>query len=401
MAGRVILPLNNIRVLDLTHGLAGPTATQILADLGAEVIKIERPGKGDIFRESALLGPSMFIPFNRNKRSVCIDLKRPMGRDLVLKLSSKCDVFVENLAPSSTKKLGLDYETIREINPRIVYCSITSFGSGPYEELPTFDPVIEAMSGFMSVTGFPPDKYVRAGVTFLDIMAGIIAVNGILAALLGREKYGVGSYVEVSLADIGLFTMSYWITYYKEFGRVPEPIGQGSLAFGAPSRLFKLKDGYLYVAALTDEHWERFCKALGFEDLARDARFRTAVDRAMRKSELEEELAKKLASMGVKETFEKLVKARVPAGPLYTVKEVFEDPHFSQRGLIKEHIYMGKIYYAPITPLKIGNKYVADQGTVPSLGEHTKDVLTELLGISGSELEILKKEGVIWYPPQP
>lgn len=390
--------LSGIRVLDLTHGLAGPTATQILADLGAEVIKIERPGKGDIFRESALLGPSMFIPFNRNKKSVCIDLKKPMGRDLVSRLSSKCDIFVENLAPGSVKKFGLDYETIREINPRIVYCSITSFGSGPYEELPTFDPVIEAMSGFMSVTGFPPDKYARAGVTFLDIMAGVIAVNGILAALLRREKYGVGSYVEVSLADVGLFTMSYWITYYKAFNRIPEPIGQGQLAFGAPSRLFKLMDGYLYVVALTDEHWERFCKALGFDDLAEDARFKTAVDRAMRKSELEEELAKRFASMSVKETFQKLMRARVPAGPLYTIKEVFEDPHFLQSGLIKEHTYMDKIYYAPITPLKINANYVADQGTIPSLGEHTKHVLIELLNMSNSELEVLKREGVIWYP---
>jgi len=156
----------------------------------------------------------------------------------------------------------------------------------------------------MSVTGFPPDKYARAGVTFLDIMAGVIAVNGILAALLRREKYGVGSYVEVSLADVGLFTMSYWITYYKAFNRIPEPIGQGQLAFGAPSRLFKLMDGYLYVVALTTSIG-RSRKALGFDDLAEDARFKTAVDRAMRKSELEEELAKRFASMSVKETFQK------------------------------------------------------------------------------------------------
>jgi crotonobetainyl-CoA:carnitine CoA-transferase CaiB-like acyl-CoA transferase len=388
--------LNDIRVLDVTHAVAGPTATQILADLGAEVIKIERPNTGDIFRDSATMGPSIFVALNRNKKSVVIDLSKPEGRDLLLELVKKSDVMIENLAPGDAEKYGITYDVIKNINPKIIYCSITSFGEGPYKYIPAFDPVIEAMTGFMSVTGFPPDKYVRAGVSFLDMVAGMLAAIGVITALYKRRINNEGCQIEISLADSGLFIMSYWIPYYKKYKKNPSPVGSGHW-FGAPYQLFKFKDGYLYIAILSDKQWEKFCKALGFEDLLKDERYKTTADRAKRKSELEGELAKRFESMSAKETFDKLLKSGeyFPVGPLYTIKDIFDDPHFAQRGIIKKHSYNEEEYWTAITPIRIGNNYTAGSGKIPRLGEHTRQILRELLNIPEDKISELEKKKII------
>jgi len=385
--------LKGIRVIDLTHVIAGPTATQLLADMGAEVIKIERPLSGDTARGNAFLGPSMFVATNRNKKSVTVDLTKPAGQELIIRLVSKSDVFIENMAPGDAEKFGLTYERLIQSNPRLIYCSIESFGEGPYERLPAFDPVVEAMTGLMSVTGFPPDRYVRAGVSVLDTVAGMAASTAIAAALFDTQRGHRGFRIKVSLGDIGLFVTSYWLPYYKKYGNVPLPVGSG-LQTHAPYQLFRMRDGYLYVTVTNDNHWKRFCDALDFQDLLADERYKTTESRTRKKIELEEEIARRFASLDTKTTFEKLLLARVPAGPLHTLKEVFEDPHFKERGILRECDLQGEKYWVAASPINV-EKDLTTLDKLPGLGEHTTQVLTGLVGLSTQEVERLKQEKVI------
>jgi crotonobetainyl-CoA:carnitine CoA-transferase CaiB-like acyl-CoA transferase len=388
-------PLKGTRVIDLTHVIAGPTATQVLADMGAEVIKIERPGSGDTARENAFLGPSMFVATNRNKKSVTIDLSKPAGQELVVKLARKSDVLIENMAPGDAEKFGITYERLAQANPRLVYCSIESFGDGPYEKLPAFDPVVEAMTGLMSVTGFPPDHYVRIGASVLDTVAGTLASSAIIAALYGAERGLAGSRVKISLGDVGLFATSYWLPYYKRYGKIPLPVGSG-LQTHAPYQLFKTRDGYLYVTVTNENQWKRFCDALGFQDLFADERYKTTENRTIRKAELEEELAARFASLNTNETFERLLTARVPAGPLYTLKEIFEDPHFQRRGIFRECELEGQKYWVAISPINVERSTATNApDRLPELGEHTVQVLSNIVGLTAEEIENLKKEKVI------
>lgn len=386
-------PLRGIRVIDFTHVVAGPTATQLLADMGAEVIKIERPLSGDAARENAFLGPSMFVATNRNKKSVTIDLTKPAGQELAARMVAKCDVLVENMAPGDAERFGITYERLVKSNPSLVYCSIESFGEGPYERLPAFDPVVEAMTGLMSVTGFPPDHYARAGVSILDTVAGTVASTAIAAALFDTARGQRGTHIKISLGDTGIFATSYWLPYYKKCGKVPLPVGSG-LQTHAPYQLFRTKDGYLYVTVTNDNHWKRFCDALGFPDLLADERYKTTENRTRRKAELEEELARRFASLETKTAFEKLLLARVPSGPFHTVKEVFEDPHFKQRGILRECDLQGEKYWVAASPINVERGPAAPE-KLPGLGEHTAQVLTGLIGLSAAEMERLREEKII------
>lgn len=392
-------PLKGIRVVDLTHVIAGPTATQLLADMGAEVIKVERPGVGDTARENAFLGPSMFVATNRNKKSVAIDLTKPAGQELIMKLARESDVLVENMAPGEAEKFGITFERLTSSNPRLVYCSIESFGEGPYERLPAFDPVVEAMTGLMSVTGFPPNQYARIGSSVLDTVAGTLAATAIIAALFRTASSQDGLRVKVSLGDVGVFAMSYWIPYYKMYGEVPLPVGSG-LQTHAPYQLFRTKDGRLYVTVTNNNQWRRFCDALGFADLLADERYKTTESRTKRKIELEGELATRFSSLDTGATFEKLLAARVPAGPLYTVKEVFEDPHFQQRGIFRECEFDDQKYWvagSPINVERVPKNSAPDK--LPGVGEHTIEVLSMVVGLSTKEIDLLRKEKVIGTRP--
>jgi crotonobetainyl-CoA:carnitine CoA-transferase CaiB-like acyl-CoA transferase len=386
-------PLDGVTVIDLTHVVAGPTATQMLSDLGAEVIKVERPVTGDMTRENAFLGPAMFVAANRNKKSVTVDLSKPAGQELVMRMVSRADVLVENMAPGDAEKFGITYERLLAANPRILYCSIESFGEGPYEKLPAFDPVVEAMTGLMSVTGFPPDKYVRAGVSVLDMVAGLAASTAIVAGLFDVNRNHGGSRIRVSLGDVGLFVTSYWFPYYAQFGKVPQPVGSG-LQTHAPYQLFRTKDGYLYVTVTNDNHWKRFCDALGFQDLFGDERYRRVEDRTKRKTELEEELSRRFASMETEPTFQKLLAARVPAGPLHTIDEIFKDPHFSHRGILRECYLKGQKYWVAASPVN-AKMEVPEKDRLPALGEHTNEVLASFLGLSPDEIAKLRQEKAI------
>lgn len=388
-------PLKGIRVVDLTHVIAGPTATQILADLGAEIIKVERPGIGDTARENAFLGPSMFVATNRNKKSIAIDLTKLAGQEVLMKLVGESDVLVENMAPGDAVKFGITFERLIQANPRLVYASIESFGEGPYEKLPAFDPVVEAMTGLMSVTGFPPDHYARVGSSVLDTVAGAIASAAIIAALYGTHSGQGGFRVKVSLGDVGLFATSYWLPYYKRYGKVPLPVGSG-LQTHAPYQLFKTKNGHIYVTVTNDNQWKRFCDALGFADLHADEKYKTTESRTQRKTELEAELANRFASFDTKGAFEKLLAARVPAGPLYTMKEIFEDPHFKQRGILRKCVLDGEKYWVAASPINVEKEPEnAAPDRLPVLGADTVEVLSSIVGLSTREINLLSKENII------
>jgi crotonobetainyl-CoA:carnitine CoA-transferase CaiB-like acyl-CoA transferase len=245
----------------------------------------------------------------------------------------------------------------------------------------------------MSVTGFPPDRYVRAGVSVLDTVAGMAASTAIAAALFDTQRSQRGSRIKISLGDIGLFVTSYWLPYYKKYGKVPLPVGSG-LQTHAPYQLFKTRDGYLYVTVTNDNHWKRFCDALGFQDLLADEKYKTTESRTRRKIELEEEIGRRFASLDTKTAFEKLLLARVPAGPLHTVKEVFEDSHFKERGILRECDLQGEKYWVAASPINV-EKGIATPDKLPGLGEHTTQVLTGLVGLSTEEVERLRQEKVI------
>lgn len=386
--------LNNIRVIELGHAVAGPTAGSILADLGAEVIKIERPGSGDHFRDLPGIGPSIFIDLNRGKKSVALNLRDPRGYEIFLRLVRISDVVIDNLDPVASRGLGISYEGLSSVNPGIIYCKITGFGEGPYENLPAYDPMLQAISGIMSVTGFPPDRYVRAGISLVDMTGAFHCVIGVLAALFRRSVSGRGSYIEVSLFDASIYYMGYWITYYDLYGRDPEPLGTGHM-FGAPYGLFKTSDGYIYISIVSDTHWKRFCQALGFRDLEEDPRYSSNKDRVSRKQELEEEVGKRLANYRLKDLFEILSKSGVPATPLYRVSDLLQDPHLAHRELISSISWRGSRLRVSLNPIRVDGLRPVAKGDPPELGEDTEEVLTKLLGISRDEIEGLRRAGVV------
>ena len=386
--------LGGIRVVELGHAVAGPTAGQVLADLGAEVIKVERPGGGDIFRDTPEMGPTMFIALNRGKKSVAIDLSRPEGRELFRRLVSASDVLITNLDPQALRKLGVTWEEMSRANERLVMCEISGFGAGPYGDAPALDPILQAMTGIMSVTGLPPDKYVRAGISLSDQAAAFHCVIAVLAALLRRASTGRGAHITISLFDSDVFYMSYWIAYRDLYGKDPLPLGTTHI-YSAPYNLFRLRDGLLYIAVVSDGQWRSFCRALGFDDLLGDPRYATQAGRVAHKAELEEEVQRRLSGMGVRETFERLVKAGVPAAPLYRVGDLLEDPHAKQSGSIREVEWRGRRLRVSVSPYVVDGERLFAPGPPPELGQHTDEVLKGLLGLSDEEVRRLREEGVV------
>ncbi len=386
--------LRGVRVIEVGHAVAGPTAGLMLSDLGAEVIKVERPGSGDHFRDLPGMGPSIFIDLNRGKRSVAIDLGSPRGYKIFMDLVGVSDVVIDNLDPAASRKLGIGYSELSKANPRIIYCKISGFGEGPYENIPTYDPMLQAISGIMSVTGFPPEGYVRAGISLIDMTGAFHCVIGVLAALYRRSLTGSGSYIEISLFDSAVYYMGYWATYYDLYGRDPQPLGSTHL-FGAPYGLFRVRDGYVYIAIASDSHWRSFCQALGFEDLLGDPRYRSNKDRVNSKRELEEEISKRISRYSVKELLETLMPRGVPIAPMYRVGGLLRDPHTEARGILGKVEWGEKQLRVALNPIKIdGNRY-AVKGNPPRLGEHSEEVLREILGLSEEEIEDLRREGVI------
>ncbi|MDA4129638.1 MAG: CoA transferase [Thaumarchaeota archaeon] len=387
--------LEGVRVIEVSHAVAGPTASQILADYGAEVIKIERPAGGDIFRDVPGMGPTMFLAVNRGKKSVAIDLKTREGLYLFYELAKKSDVIVENLGPGVAEKLGITFRKIQKTNPRIVYCKIESFGSGPFQNVPAFDPILQASVGIMSTTGFPPDRYARAGISVVDMAAGMHAACGILSLLFAQVKNGQkGAELKVSLYDAAAYFMSYWVSMFDLYGKDTSPLGSGHI-FGAPYNLFKTKDERIYIAVANDRTWQAFCKSLSFSDLLNDERFQTGRDRVAKKKILEALVQKKLKETRYSEIEEALINSGVPFGKFNTVKTLLRDQHFLGREILRKYKYGKKPFRTIVNPAVVSGKRPVASDAPPVLGADTEKVLQTVLGMDPKELQRLKTKRII------
>lgn len=379
------LPLEGVRVVDLTQVMAGPFCTMLLADLGADVIKVEPP-TGDLSRSMGgdrlrMKGKDRapFFALNRNKRSVVVDLKSDSGVNRVRRLADAADVFVESFRPGVTERLGLGYDTLHGRNPRLVYASISGFGTdGPWAERPGFDLIAQAMSGVMSVTGTAGGEPVKSGIPVSDLSAGLFAANGIQAALLARTRTGRGQRVETSLFEAAL-GMSVWeATEFFATGEAPEPKGSAH-RLNAPYQAFKARDGYITIAAFTPTHWQRLCNVLDRADLLIDARFRSNEDRMAHLPELVDQIERALTLRSVDDWVARLLAEGIPCGPILDYAEVLSAPHTAARKMVEtvDHPVEGEVRTLGI-PLKFSDTPASVRHAPPLLGEHTDAVMAAL-----------------------
>jgi len=382
----VTLPLDGIRVVDLTQVMAGPFCTLLLADLGADVIKVEPPGTGDLSRSMGGEGLRLkgddhapFLALNRNKRSVVLDLKDAGDLARFRALARTADVLVENFRPGVARRLGIDWETLSAVDPRLVYVSISGFGqTGPWAERPGFDLIAQAMAGILSVTGTPGGEPVKCGVPISDLAAGLYGAVGALAALTHRERSGQGQHVDTSLFEAALGLSVWESTEYWATGNVPRALGSAH-RLQAPYQALRTADGWLVLAALTAGQWTGLCGALARPALADDARFATNPARMANLPALVEELESALAERPTDAWVERLLAAGVPAAPLHDYAQVFADPHTHARRMVEEveHPVEGTIRTLGF-PLKMSATPLRVRRPPPLLGEHTAEILREL-----------------------
>jgi crotonobetainyl-CoA:carnitine CoA-transferase CaiB-like acyl-CoA transferase len=392
-------PLNSIRVLDLTRVLAGPFATMLLADLGADVVKVERPGEGDETRHlpPAVDGEShYFVSVNRNKRGVVVDLKVPEGRDLVLRLAGVCDVVIENFRPGVAGRLGVDYESVTRFNPEIVYCSISAFGqTGPLAERGAFDIAMQALGGGMSLTGEPGGPPMRSGLPMADLGTGLFATIGILAAVVEKQRTGRGQFVDVAMFDAMAGLLTQHAGRYFMTGESTRPAGNGHAAI-VPYGSFPAADGDLVIANLGESFWPKIARAIGRPELADDERFRTNGARLQHREELEGLLTAALRERTVAEWEAILTEHDVPHAPVLNVAQVLEHPQARSRGLVTEvdHARLGRMRTVG-RAITLPAHPDARPTAAPLLGQHTDEVLGELLGATPEQLAGWRARGVI------
>ena len=406
------LPLTGIKVLDLSRILAAPLAAQSLGDLGAEVIKIERPGRGD---EARRWGPPflkdrngadtreapMYLSANRNKRSITIDIACAAGQELVRKLVRQSDVLIENFKVDDLKRYGLDYASLREVNPRLIYCSVTGFGqSGPYAKLPGYDTVFQAMSGMMSVTGLPDGVPgggpMKTGPSLADFMAGQFATAGILAALYERDTFsGEGQHIDIALLDCTIAAQSHYVSTYLATGVVPQRRGTEGNG-GIPSQAFPCADRSIVVICGSEAQYRDFCRVLRHPELADDPRFASNADRLAHRRELAETFGALTRAWQSDELLAELERAGIPAGPINTYPEVFADPQVRHRGLTfeAEHLQAGKVKFCA-SPIRLTGVEPPPPMAPPVLGQHTDEVLREVLGLDPAQIAQLREQKAI------
>ncbi len=390
-------PLDKIRILDLTRFVAGPFCTQLLADMGAEVIKIESPGRGDEtrYQGATIKGESWyFVGLNRNKKSLTLDLKKEEGKEIFRRLTREADVVVENFRPGVMRNLGFDYERLSKINPRIIYCGISGFGKdGPYAQRPAFDFIAQGLSGFMSITGFPDREPVRTGIPISDSIAGLYAAFGILVAWIARQATGRGQEVQTSLVDATVSVLSYLSAEHFALGKIPQRFGNDHPVL-SPYGTFQAADGYINIAPSGDPMWERLAHALGLEDLVRDPRFKTNALRLQNRQELHRRVDEITSRKTMAEWIEFLNKEGVPCGPINNLAQALEDPQIRHQKMVMEvEQPSGKV---PILgfPVKMTETPAAIRRPSPQLGEHTGEILTNL-GFSRDQVQEFKKKGAI------
>jgi crotonobetainyl-CoA:carnitine CoA-transferase CaiB-like acyl-CoA transferase len=384
-------PLAGIKVVDFSHVQSGPTCTTMLADMGAEVVKIE-PFAGDQFRQP--MEGANFYNFNRNKRGIALNLKAKEGKEIAFQLARNADVLVENFLPGAMERLGLGYEAISGLNPRIVYCSISGFGQdGPFRDRPAYEPILQAMSGIMDSTGEPDRPPIRIRPAMIDYCTGANAAFAISAALFGREKTGRGQRIDLALLDVALFSMSPYVTQFKRRGELPERAGSAQPSGGAIQN-FETRDGLLYVVAGTDHMWKNLCRALNVEEVGKDPRYATRQQRAEHRVEIGEIINRETRKYSSREIEAKLLAADVACGTVRNIGEIVEEPHVKGRGILEEVDYpdAGKIV-AVKTPIFFSGKPAPLRRRAPLLGENTREVLKEL-GYRDPEIEDLIQKKV-------
>jgi len=404
-------PLDHIRVLDMSRILAGPWCGQTFADLGAEVIKIERPGVGDDTRS---WGPpfmtdrdgndtdeaAYFLSANRGKKSVTVDITKPAGQDLIRLLVDECDVLLENYKVGGLKKYGLDYDSLIKVNPRLVYCSITGFGqTGPYSPRAGYDFLIQAMGGLMSVTGEAEDKPgggpQKIGVALSDILTGLYTTIGALAALAYRDKTGRGQHVDMGLLDVTIAAMANQAMNYLVTGKAPTMMGNAHPNI-VPYEAYKAADHYIILATGNDGQYQRFCDVAGRADLAEDARFATNRDRVENRGVLGPILRDIIAAQSRSFWLAELEKVGVPCGPINNLEQVFDDPHVQARGARREVEHpAGGLIPTVANPIRLSESPIQYERAPPALGQHTDDVLADMLGMDAAGIAKLREDDVI------
>ena len=393
-------PLEGIRVLDLTHVLAGPFCTQVLGDLGAEVIKIERPGVGDPTRRMpphTMKDQSLyFMALNRNKKSLTLDLKAPEGKEIFYGLIPKADVVMNNFTPGTMEKLGLGYEDLKKINRKIVWASVTGYGqTGPYRERPSYDIIVQAMGGALSYTGEPGKPPVRCGIPIGDLGGAVFAVIGILSALVSRSVTGEGRMVDISMLDVQIALHTYRAKYYFVAGEIPRPVGTAHVS-NVPLRAYATKDSALVIEAYVDHFFRNLCLNMDLEHLADDPRFNTRTGRLKNREELDRILEEAFLKKTTAEWWDLFLKREVPSGPIYTVAEAVADPQVLSRNMVVEidSPHVGKTKDVG-TPIKVSGVDQIRYVYPPALGEHSEQILKDLLGYPANKIAALKGQKVI------
>jgi crotonobetainyl-CoA:carnitine CoA-transferase CaiB-like acyl-CoA transferase len=404
-------PLSHLRVLDLSRVLAGPWAAQNLADLGAEVIKVERPGAGDDTRG---WGPpwmkdgqgkdttesAYFLSVNRNKKSVTLDISKPGGQQIARELADKCHVLIENYKVGTLKKYGLGYEKIKSTNPSIIYCSVTGFGQdGPYAPRPGYDFIFQGMGGLMSITGErdgqPGAGPQKVGIAITDVLTGMYASVAILAAITHRERTGQGQYIDAALLDTMVAFNANQIVSYLCSGKIPVRWGNAHPQV-VPYEVFPTADGHIILAIGNDGQFERFCEVADAAALAQEPRFKTMSQRIIHRGELIPLITELMRTRSKREWIELLEAATVPCGPINNMKEVFEDPQVQHRQLRVDMPHpLGGVAPVVASPMRLSETPVEYRLAPPTLGQHNEGVLRDLLGKSDAEIARLKAAGIV------
>lgn len=388
-------PLRDLNVIDLTQSIAGPVCTQMLGEMGAEVVKVEPP-HGDAFRP--LMNGSFFTAYNHGKKSICVDLKTDRGKVILQELAGKADVLVESFRPGVLAEFDLDYESVAEDNDEIVYCSLSGYGqTGPNRQYPGYDPCIQATSGLMAITGYPDRPPVRIRSSLIDCGTGTNAAFAIMAALRERDATGEGDYIDVSLFDVGISWMSYWIANYDATGDIPERSGRRGIG-SAPNGLYEVSDGYVYLLAMTQAMFERICTVVDRPDLPEREAYRTMDDRLENQTELQAELEAEFDEYTAAELETLLSEARVPAAAVRSIDEVVELSHLEARSMLTESYNPEVDESVNVAALPFQFESDGDRPGFstppPQKGEHTVEVLESLLD-SEPDLETLERDGVI------